>query len=238
MGHPEMKVAIVIPTYNRIKKLHRCLQSIYASTYRNWKIYVYCDALDVNTAKYISENYSKTRVVSIVNDIRKYAPGSWNDFPKRFEHEPWNAMMWCVDDAEVYPDALTLAISAMEFHYPDTDGVIGFAQECPGHEEYTYKPYGQVLLGRTFVNRYPDGQVCCPAYKFLYQDEELHLFAESMGKFHFCEGAKLKHYHPAFIKSEMDETHALSRGDNLREDRFTYAQRRTKNLIWGQTFEL
>jgi hypothetical protein len=47
----------------------------------------------------------------------------------------------------------------------------------------------------------------------------------------------LKHYHPAFVKEEMDETHPIVRGKVKGEDDTIYRERRAKNLVWGQTWQ-
>jgi len=231
-------IAIVIPTYERIKKLDRCLSSIFKSTYQNFKIYVYADNKDEATLSHVGHITKKyTKVTCFMNSQHLGVIGSWNRFTRELWDSSWDIMAWIVDDVELYDDCLDRAVTAMQASFSDTDGVIGLAQECPGHPEYTYKPYGQVLLGRRFIQRYAavEYAVCAPMYSWAYQDEEMYRFACSLNKFSHCEGARLKHYHPAFIPTEMDNTHHISR-ENLRQDKEIYHRRKDGGLTWGNSW--
>lgn len=232
-------IAIVIPTYKRIEKLDRCIESIFKSTWEVLNVFVYADNQDTQTKDFLALKYPFD-VFCKVNLEHKYVIGGWNDFTKTLFNADWQIMMWCVDDVELYPDCLEKAVQAMHEHFPDYDGVVGISQECPGHEEYTYKPYGQVLLGKKFIERYKEANyaVCCPAYTHFFQDEEMWQYATSINKFYHCKEALLKHYHPAFIKSEMDATHPIVRGAVFQRDRQIFAQRQSQNLIWGKTWQM
>jgi glycosyltransferase involved in cell wall biosynthesis len=237
-----MHVSIVIPTFQRIKKLTRCLEAILQQTYTDFDINVFCDNGDTDTDKYIKENYSTKydNIKSKVMEGKNLVIGCWNSFLKEAlaNNTFKEGFIGLCDDTELYPDCLEKAVACHKENFPDTDGVVGISQECPGHPEYTWKPYGQTLMGRKFIERYPDGQVCCVDYKFLYQDEEMHNFASSINKFVHCKEAILKHYHPAFCREEHDSTHEKSRGMNLGIDRMTYTKRKAQGLVWGKSFEL
>ena len=102
-------------------------------------------------------------------------------------------------------------------------------------------PYGQVLIGKQFVNRYKkvNYQVCCPAYIHFYQDQELWCYAKSVNKFVFCKDATLIHYYPCKFKNEMDETHKIVRQPKIKQkDIETYKKRQSLNLIWGESWEI
>ena len=248
------KIAIVIPTYQRIKKLERLLDSLAKQTYQNFSVYIYCDNKDKKTFDWVEDEWinfgftsKEGRLVplescvkkAVLNDKQEFVTGSWNKFFKDY-HDKYDAVQWLCDDTEVFPNFLEEAVKCMETNYPDTDGVIGTHQICPNHPEYTFKYYGQPLIGKKFISRYEavDYAVCCTSFRFLFQDEELYLHATSLGKFKECNTAILKHFHPGFIKEELDSTHSLSRTNEIRQaDKLTYTLRRSKGLIWGLSFQ-
>lgn len=248
-----MRVAIIIPTYDRIPKLERCLKSLENQSYKNFEIIVYCDNNDKKTYEHLrsrSESYGflsgkgcVKKFHTYLNEKQEFVIGSWNKFfnmaMKEFPNY-FDAFLWCVDDVELYPNCLHEAVKCMESNYPDLDGVVGLKQECPGRPDYTFKYYGQCLIGKKFVERYKevDYMVSNPSYKHFYQDEELWIYASSQGLFRECESAILKHYHPAFISSEIDETHPLVRGAVKRHDDYIYKIRREKDLVWGKSWEI
>ena len=79
--------------------------------------------------------------------------------------------------------------------------------------EATWKENGQCVIGKKFIERFPERQVCCPDYRFFYQDEEVLEYAKSIKKFVLCKEASLIHHSANFYKNEMDETHKISRDE-------------------------
>jgi len=240
-----VKIAILIPTFQRKEKLQKCLESIQKQTYKDFDVHIYCDNNDEETAKFIADKFvypvlSESIIKEVVvNNKQEFAPGSWNKAFKQY-HDKYDGFLWLVDDAELYPNALEEAVKCMQSNYPDLDGVVGLHQVCHGHPNYTFKYFGQVLIGSKFVERYKevDYKVCCPAYYFLYQDEELYNHAKALDKFKECPSAILNHNHPAFTK-DFDDTHYLSRNNEIRKhDLYTYNLRKEQNLIWGKSWEL
>ena len=234
-----MHLSIVIPTYKRVEKLTRCIESILKQTHQDFAIYPMCDNGDMKSFKELETLYRNHKNIFLFVALHhQYVMGCWNLFTKNSFNAIKDAMVWLVDDVELYPDCLEKAVKCFKNSYKDTDGVVGLSQECPGHPEYTYKPYGQCMIGKKFIERYPDNQVCCPDYTHFYQDEEMFEYATSLNKFVHCKDAILKHYHPGFCKSEMDSTHSIPRNTVIGKDRLTYAKRRVKGLIWGKSWEL
>lgn len=238
-----MKIDIVVPTYNRPEKLKRCLDSIIAQTYTNWECLVVINGNDEFTPKMLDEysTHVDKRIWYKTRGWNSYVIGAWNYyFEKFFKKRNRDAVMWIVDDVELKPTCLEEAVKEMQLLIPDLDGVVGIHQECPGHPSYTFKWYGQVLLGKKFIERYApvNYKVCCPAYKHFYQDEEMFIFARNLGKFTVCEEAQLIHYHPSFLKDNIDEAHNKVRFDVKKQDTSIYVERRKKGLIWGESWEL
>lgn len=241
-------LSIVIPTYQRPGKLKRCLDSLAKSIYKNFTVYIFCDNHDVETFKWINEirqDYS-FGIYSLLNSKQEFGPGSWNKYYRLTFKDGYfpetDAVLNLVDDTEVLPETLSNGLACLLKNYPDLDGVIGLAQICPEHENYTFKYFGQTIIGAKFIrDRYymVDYQVCCPQYKFLYQDEELYMFANGLGKFKECPEAVIKHYHPGFIPSEKDNTHGLSRTNEVKNhDKAIYEKRKLNKFCWGKTFQV
>ena len=244
-----MKIAVVIPTYKRIKKLERCLKSLESQTYKDFWINVYADNNDSKTFNYINDSWTNKKTLDVIpTEMAKqsFVIGCWNDFfyssikmPGVKGFRSYDAVAWIVDDVELYPNYLEELVKAMQTNFPDLDGVVGAKQVCPDRNDYTFKYYGQVLLGKKFIERYKevDYKVCCPAYKHFFQDEEMWIYANSLGKFVNCETAILNHYHPAFVPEELDETHNLIRDEVKKTDQIVHEIRTKKNLIWGKTWQ-
>jgi hypothetical protein len=231
-----MKIAIGIAFHNRINKLERLLKSI--NNRNNVYIFILCDnEIDYDNVTHLIKNCPAT---ILLNKEAQYVVKKWNWFYRNTINLDYIGFLNLVDDVELKEDTIEQAINYFLTNYPDTDGIIGFNQECPNHPEYTFQPTGQTLIGSKFLKRYKevDYQVCCPAYQQWYQDNETFQYAVKLGKFKFCKKATLLHYHPAFIKEEMDNTHFLIRIKILNEDRKIYMDRQSEGLIWGDSWKL
>lgn len=237
-----MRLAIVIPTFQRTRKLQRCIVSIQKGTFKNWKIFVYCDNFDRRTYDFLCVQYRRDhRIIPLLVTKHLYVIGCWNDFSSnRFNLNSfqWDAMGWIVDDVELDKQCLDQATSLMKSKFLDTDGIIGITQHYPGHPEVKWRENGQCLIGRKFVERFVNRQVCCPDYIHFYQDEEVLKYAKSVEKFALCKTAFLIHHHPAFYPNEYDTTHEIVRGEVYRKDTQTYRLRKQRGLIWGKTWKL
>lgn len=240
-----MKVLIGIATYKRPEKLKRCIDSILNSTHQDFHIVVVCDNNDWDTHEFLLKKYDiNLPLYSFIQPEHKYVIGAWNKVVNlNIPYPYWQSFIGLCDDVELEPNALEKAIQTHQKRFPDTDGVVGFKQVCPGHNNYNFKWFGQTLMGRKFIERYKDVnyQICAPMYSHFFQDEEMYDFANSLNKFEVCPQAILKHYHPGFVKSEIDETHNITRdGHNSPKKRDTeiFNRRRLEGKIWGKTWEI
>lgn len=230
-----MKLVIGIVTYKRIKKMERLLKSIKENTFQDYEIVVMVDNNDVETVNY----FKNTKIYKRLNKRHEYVIGNWNKFIREF-HLKAEMLILLVDDVELFPDCIQNAVNCMNSNFPDLDGIVGISQCAPEHPRYTWMPYGQVLIGRNFIERYKpvNYQVCMPDYLHFYQDEELWKYATALNKFVLCKEAMLIHYHPGFYREEKDETHKLIRVPEIKgKDIKTYNLRKSKGLIWGQSWE-
>jgi len=237
-----MHVSIVIPTFQRILKLTKCLESIKQQTHKDLSVYIFADNNDMTTAETIAEEYPEHYIT--VNSTQKYVSGSWNNYFKlAFKTHYYSTpeiMAWIVDDVVLHKDCLANAVESMIKYYPDTDGIIGLKQECPGRPDYTFKWFGQMLIGREFIERYKevDYQLYCPDYTHFHGTEEIFQYANSLGKFKNCPEAVLDHYHPSFNADWKDATHDIVRSQIIQKDKATWKTRQQKELVWGKTWDL
>jgi len=233
-------ILIAIPTYKRIKKLQRLLRSLERQTYKDWEAVAIVDNNDMDTV--VDLKYLSGHIKVLVQPEHKFVIGAWNRAIKEvFDLGSYNYFCGLCDDVELEPDTLEQAVKKHKQNFLDGDGVIGLNQDCPGHPNYTFKWFGQTLMGRKFIRRYGDNDLCCPDYKHFYQDEEMWEFAKSNGLIAICPEALIHHYHPSFILDEVDETHGIIRiGPKSPKDHDIKmrAERKARNYLWGRDFNL
>ena len=222
-----MTFEIVIPTYNRIAKLIRCLDSIPQS--QNIKIFVYCDNNDSNSAEKIKELYPYVNI--IINSTQLRAFGSWNLHLSKYFNS--DIFIYLCDDTRLYTDTLQQVDKLFNSLYINTDGIVTFNQV-----NIKSSDSAMGCVGRAFVNRFPENQIFCPNYKTFYSDTELGEYAKSLNKFTFGKNCKIDHFHPAFFKNEMDSTHNIIRDKEKDIDIKINKLRIEKKYCWGKNFSL
>lgn len=242
-----MKLLISIATYKRKEKLARLLHSLFHSSYRNFDIVVVCDGCDILTANEIEQMnaypFRSEKVKVLIQPEHRFVVGAWNRSVKEvFIPGDYDAFIGLCDDIQVYSDALKNIVQVYQLAFDNRDGVMGFNQVCEDNKNYTFKQYGQMIIGRKFIERYKEVNYTyyAPMYKHFYADEELYNFAISLEKFRFCQEAILNHDHPSFTGS-VDETHNIIRsGINSpkAQDIKTFKDRQTRGLTWGKSWEI
>ena len=197
-------IDILIPTYNRSKKLRDCIDSIMKSSYTDIRIIV-------------------------MPDLRRMWPVALMN--EAFGMSTADVVFPISDDIVFKKDTIRNGYHSLKVMYEDDDGVVGIKQE--GLDNDT----GLLMIGRTFLERFPEKKAFCPSYKALYCDTEIGNFAKSLGLFVFCEDAVAIHKHPAIDPKYMDETHRVCR-QHLAEDIKTFERRQLDELTWGESFTL
>jgi len=236
-----MHFSIVIPTYKRVAKLNRCIESILKQTHQDFNIYPMCDNNDMESWQIITDTYrNHKQVLPFIVLDHQYVKGCWNLFTR--DQDTFDlikdAMVWIVDDTELLPDCLEKLNTTFLKNFPDGDGMVGISQLYPLLQaEVHWKENGQCAIGKCFIERFPQRQVCCPDYIHFYQDEEVLEYARSINKFALSD-AQLIHYHPSFYSAEMDETHKIPRDDIKAKDTNVYHKRKRLGYTWGKSWRL
>jgi hypothetical protein len=153
----------------------------------------------------------------------------FNDF---YNSSDADVVVCVTDDCKIKDGFIDAVEDAFRTHFSDFDGMLGLNQcNLPSAPEF-----GMWALGKTFLDRFPYRAAMCPDYDHFYPDQEMYEYAKSIGRFHFCEGARVHHYHPDAAGGDAkDETHNISR-KNKHIDHETFIQRKKDGLLWGDSF--
>jgi len=135
------------------------------------------------------------------------------------------------DDIVFNHDTIRTGYKYLVDNFEDYDGIVGIKQQ--GLDNTT----GLLMIGKKFLDRFPNRKAFCPAYKSLYCDTEIANYAKKLGKFKFCASAVALHRHPVLDKKYMDETHNVCRIPQ-KQDIENWDRRQGKGLVWGESFEL
>lgn len=211
-----MHIDILIPTYDRLEPLKKCIKSIVDSDYKNLSTVIIVDG-----NKKMLDGLKDEPIEILFNPERMDYVFSIN---KAMKHTAGDAVLYASDDLLFWPDCISNAVKAMKEHFPDTDGLVVLKQV---HKE-SGSAFG--LLGRKFINRFPDSAVFCPEFIHYAGDTELKRFARSIERFYQCREAIVDHSRP------HDNTRTLAR-EVKRHDKRTHSRRKERRFIWGYNFE-
>ncbi len=227
-------IDIAIPTLKRPEKCTVCVDSILNGSYPNVRVFILLS--DQNELfRYARQYRSDTRVRCEMTDYSKVS-NCWNNFITRSEAD---LVLFLCDDCSLNVDCLTNAVKAMQTHFPDGDGVIGLnVDNYPPSWPEAITQYGFRLVGRKFHARFPKGQAYCPEYYRFYVDTEMGEYSKLVGKFCFCEEARMQHFHPNAPGGTLDDTHYANRGVKQKWDNEIWNARQAKGYLWGKDFNL
>jgi len=132
--------------------------------------------------------------------------------------------IYASDDLVFPPDCIENAMLAMQEHFPDGFGLVTIAKRkrCP---------FG--LIGRKFVEHFPNRQVFCPDYIHFCSDTELQHVVKKLGIFTHPRKreSQVKHFR------EKGETWKLAHQVKIR-DSVMRNKREEKGYKWGIDFNL
>jgi hypothetical protein len=212
-------LTITIPTTGRPEKLLACLKSI------DYDAKVWIGAMDSEDIP--SDIPAWIAVRSTVRFTIDAPVGVQIDLAET--SEPGSHILPISDDIVFEPGAIQTALNALNFHFPDSDGVIGF--NIKNMTEKDKSPYAFMLVGSKFFNERLNRVLFYPQYRHFFADTELGEYADSIGRFKFCEQAMLTHYHPS-TGAPADATHIRNRGEKWEHDHMIYQHRKKQ---WQET---
>lgn len=223
-----MKIDIVIPSKGRVEKLTNCLNSIFMSA-RNTPINLYLYFSVTDELEYFKKffQYIDEVKLKVVENYR--VPDFWNGHMKETQSD---VMMYLNDDVLLYDN--TLELMKKKFEERGLDMVLGLSQANLPEDQALPGAFG--VIGKEFMDRFPNREVFCKDYERFFIDKELMLFAQSVGQFHFDREIKIQHLHPLFGGKE-DDTHKDVR-KYIDKDRMTHRRRQALGYLWGKNFGL
>lgn len=218
-------ITISIPSKGRPAMLTDCVRSIQESNCQSYEIFIHVTSMN-DVDEYSRECFfNDPRVcLRIVPSATVIQCQNWTAQKVRDFYLPIS------DDVLFSRDALNDAFYNLTKKFHDFDGVVGLNQKnVPGGKDTAF-----MLIGRKFLERFPDR---CPFYPGYYQfgaDSELGEFAKSINKFAFCEEAIVEHLHPATGRP-CDDTHIWAR-KHLGHDHALRKHRSQRADCWGNKF--
>jgi glycosyltransferase involved in cell wall biosynthesis len=218
-----MRIDIVIPTYDRAALLRKAIHSLEQSTYEATAILI----IDGNPNYEKDLVFGKLPMIIHENAERRDWVASMNSWLKSDgkTRNP-DAVFYAADDLEFSPQCIEFAVAAMNERFPNGDGLVGINQQIPGGRESAFG-----LMGRRFIERFPDGIVFCPDYVHWWSDFELGEYARSINRFFWCKMAKVRHNRP------HDKTYRLAH-EPIHRDHAAHKERERRRLLWGRNFDL
>lgn len=213
---------LVIATRNRIAKLERTLSSVPELDYQT--IVLVCDG-DEKTFEHF-KNYRRDITIRLV-PIHMGSVFCRNVIIK----DSIDGVLYATDDITFSESSIQKAFELFNNTFPDDDGVVGFKQNRSSKD----CPTGVALVGKEFIKRYPKRNMFYPKY-YHFCAQEVSRLCEKLEKNVFVTSNDLliTHYHPAYIKEEMDQTHRDARVHRA-EDRALSSARRKSGEIWGDS---
>lgn len=214
-------VDVVIPTRNRRLKLMNTLSTI--PLRGGIKCVIVCDD-DPDTYHRIIKNPLFNITVHLTNAHCGSVHSRNMVIP-----DLKDGVLYATDDIEFSKGTIESAVKLFNACFPDDDGVVGIAQKQAHH------PTGIALVGKKFIDRYPERLLFFPGY-YHFAAQEIHWLAEKLGKFEMLVnpngGHWIYHAHPCFYPEEMDQTHKDAREHSAIDHEFMKA-RQERGLIWG-----
>ena len=212
-----MHVDILISTYDRLELLKKCIKSIMDGDYKDVSIFVVVDG-----NKSLFNKLLREPVTMILNEKRMGYVFSMNRAFREMEEA--DAVLYASDDLMFWPNCISNAVKAMKEHFPDNDGLVALKQI----QKESGAAFG--LLGRKFINRFPNNIVFCPDYIHYGCDRELKKVARRLDRFYQCREAIVSH------SRLHDNTYNLAQEVRGRDGE-TRRIRRKRRLFWGEAFE-
>lgn len=224
---------LVIPSYRRMEKLLNCLNSIEDTDKGSNQVdtYVY-----FNTKEEVDE-FGKLDVSKGINlkVLDRYVvPEFWNSHLRQCVSNV-DVMVCLNDDVLLKKDTILELEKAFKENFPTFDGIVGLRQSNGPVEQCLDSAF--CAIGLKYSMRFPEKQVYCKDYKYLWADKEVGDYAKSINKFYFAEKAELIHLHCAFTGEQPDETHLHTRSNKML-DKTTYFKRRQLGCLWGRDYKL
>lgn len=216
-------LTIVIPTRNRIDSLRRTLDTIPHVPFID--TVVICDG-DLETERLlVKDGYPNTTVIGLEVHCGSVFCRNW---VLERPHLVPDGFLNAVDDITFYANTIYHVFDKFNETFDDDDGVVGICQDQPD-----FHPSGMFLMGRRFIERYPNRHVFFPEY-YHFAAQEIYWLSTRLGKFVQDKEAIVHHFHPSLDSATaVDETHREARVKSA-EDHALMRGREKTDDVWGE----
>ena len=215
-------ITITIPTTGRPQRLYDCLKSI--ADEPDIEIKIGCRNIGVDIPLAVlrkCEPFNKLNISMSASDLSIIEIQNYLAMTASLKSD----ILPIADDVIFQPGAISAARKAMSEEFPDYNGIIGF--NIINLPKGQASLYAFMLIGRKFFSEHLNRTIFYPEYKHFYADIELGEAAEKIGKFYFCEEARVIHYHPV-AGYPQDETYRRNRQSKWAHDNKLYQSRAEK----------
>ena len=211
-------ITITIPTTGRFEKLKACIDSIPKDN--EIQILIGCRSIreDIPLA------FLKDTRIKVFET---------NDFPVGVQNMlaqeiiPGSHLLPISDDIIFAPKAIETALEALNRHFPDGHGIVGF--NVSNLIEKYRSPYSYMLISSEFLKIRLKGVPFYYKYLHFFADVDLGRFAEKMGRFILCKEAEVIHYHPS-AGHTADKTHNKNRQLKWQYDHDLFNERNKEHI--------
>lgn len=214
-----MQVTVIIPSCSteRIPLLAQAVESIRAGSYKNIRIVIIADGNP--SIQWAMKKQDKVTV--LFNKKRMDWTFSVNRAFKEFDSDYY---AYASDDLIFPSNCIESAVATMKKRFPDGFGLVTISKKnrCPF-----------ALIGRKFVEHFPDRQVFCPDFVHYGGDTEMMRMVRKLGIFAYPPNRESQVRHSRM----KDETWRIARRVRGR-DGAIHAKRLEKGYIWGVDFNL
>lgn len=231
-----MIVDIIVATRNRHKKLERMLNSLETACIKNkLKIFIGFDNEGKDDTGFLDKFRGKYEIYTFHYETGGNLGAVYirNDLS---ENHAFDSILYATDDIIFGPNSIDDAVHTLQVIHDDLDGVVGFRQT--GNKKF--HPAGVALIGKKFMNRFPERKIFYPGY-FHFACQEVFLLACSlrrenkgsgMPRFLQSPRAWVRHDNPNINKESMDQTHRDARV-KTKEDHELMKKRKEAGKVWG-----
>ena len=226
-------ITLVVPTRNRLGKLKRMLDSIeYEKINFPFLIVVICDA-DKATYKAMLRDERVSVAKLVGNEIPKGSVFCRNVGTQL----AIDGVSWGVDDVVYEPGFFNRAFVKYNSVFPESDGVLALnvLNNRTKVRKRTQSICGLGLVGKTWLDRYPERKLFCPEYNH-FSVQEVGRLGKKLNKLVLAEDLKLYHLSPA-AGEPADKTHIEAR-KNRQRDKQVSVRRHKEGKIWGWKNEM
>jgi len=210
-------VNVCIPTIDRFGLIRKTVESIFNGDYKNLSITIIVD--DGRKVYFDRLKMTKGRhpqVKMMFNEKRLGWPKSMN---RIFRETDYDFYFYASDDLDFNLDTITKAMADMKRLFPDGDGIIGITQQLG-----KFCPAAFGLVGRKWVNRFPERRMFYPRYIHFCSDSELWRYSRQVKRFHLSK-ASVHHNRPFDDSKKLAQT-------TLTRDRRIWFPRRDSGKFW------